>query len=282
MGKTTHSARWVRILSILLVLLCMAAVLPGEASAEGYWKLVDTKLVNETHSPFQGGWSIKVLQHKSGLIEHEVRYQGGPPEVSRVEWTPPAAHLEPGGPVLVTASATIVSVPPALNHLAGAQFCCFFDNGNSMSYTEVEVTGTAPATRSMRKTIKAPDRGFCDAAGRMSFYHRSGNGSGTLAVVYVYQWEGGSSGLAAEPGGSIAGTSWIVNNHHVPWVFEKGGAVGAKGLWSGTWEATGEGIVVILNHQGVQDRFIVKVSQDGRSFTAYKDGKVYRTGVRTR
>lgn len=291
MEKKTYPARWARLtlLVIVLALVCMAAVLPGEASAEGYWKLVDTKLVNETVSPFQGGWSIKVLHHRSGLIEYECRYQGGPPEVCRVEWAPPAAHLKPGGPVLVTASATVVTCPPAPNHSVTAKLeCSFFStSGGRISTTAaVEATvpqgGMAPATRSIRKTIEAPDRSVGDANGRMLFPHVSINGSGTLAVNYVYQWVGGSPGPASEPGGSIAGTSWIVGNHPVPWVFEEGGVVGAKGLWSGTWEATGDGIVVTLNHQGVQDRFIVKVSQDGRSFTAYKDGKVYRTGVRSR
>ncbi len=83
-------------------------------------------------------------------------------------------------------------------------------------------------------------------------------------------------------GPSIEGTSWIVNRHPVPWVFHRGGVVEATGLWKGRWTSTGEGIEVTLTHQGVTDRFIVKLSADGRTFTAYKGGQVYRTGERSK
>jgi hypothetical protein len=68
----------------------------------------------------------------------------------------------------------------------------------------------------------------------------------------------------------------------VPWVFHRGGVVEAAGLWKGTWTSTSEGIEVTLTHQGVTDRFIVKLSEDGRTFTAYKGGQIYRTGERSK
>ncbi len=79
---------------------------------------------------------------------------------------------------------------------------------------------------------------------------------------------------------AIEGTSWIVNATQVPWVFHRGGAVEAPGQWKGTWTATVDGIQVTLVHQGVKDSFLVKLSADGKTFTAYKGGQVFRTGVR--
>ncbi|MEW6277138.1 MAG: hypothetical protein AB1758_00845 [Candidatus Eremiobacterota bacterium] len=76
-------------------------------------------------------------------------------------------------------------------------------------------------------------------------------------------------------------TSWNVG-HPVAWVFHSNGTVEAPGLWSGTWTKNGDDYVVQLTHQGATDRFTVRFSPDGRSFTAYKDGQVYRTGVRVR
>jgi hypothetical protein len=39
---------------------------------------------------------------------------------------------------------------------------------------------------------------------------------------------------------------------------------------------------VTLGHQGATDRFLVKISADGKTLTAYKNGQVYRSGVRAK
>jgi hypothetical protein len=87
---------------------------------------------------------------------------------------------------------------------------------------------------------------------------------------------------AAPPPAAIDDTSWIVNGHPVPWVFHKGGTVEAPGLWKGTWVQTADGFEVTLGHQGATDRFLVKISADGKTLTAYKNGQVYRSGVRAK
>ncbi|MCX7748198.1 MAG: hypothetical protein N2645_15130, partial [Clostridia bacterium] len=80
------------------------------------------------------------------------------------------------------------------------------------------------------------------------------------------------------PGGpEVNGTSWIVNNHPVPWVFRSDGTVEAPNLWKGTWRRTNEGYWVNIGNGA--DVFLVKFSPDGKSFTAYKNGAVYRRGV---
>jgi len=86
----------------------------------------------------------------------------------------------------------------------------------------------------------------------------------------------------AKRSSSIADTSWIVNGHPVPWVFSPGGRVESKNLWTGTWTETSDGIQVTIAVQGIKDVFLVKLAPDGKTFTAYKDGRVYRTGVRQR
>jgi hypothetical protein len=75
-------------------------------------------------------------------------------------------------------------------------------------------------------------------------------------------------------------TSWIVNGHPVPWVFHRGGVVDSAGLWTGRWARTPGAIEVTITVQGVSDTFLVKLAADGKTFTAYKNGQVYRTGVR--
>jgi hypothetical protein len=75
-------------------------------------------------------------------------------------------------------------------------------------------------------------------------------------------------------------THWTVNNHPVPWVFHADGRVDAKGLWQGTWKQVSGGYTVTIVHQGVSDSFLIKFSDDGKSFTAYKNNSVYRSGVR--
>jgi len=77
----------------------------------------------------------------------------------------------------------------------------------------------------------------------------------------------------------VNGTRWSVNGHPVHWVFSADGTVSARGLWNGTWIKTESGYRISITHKGATDSFIVKFSSDGKSFTAYKNGKVYRRGV---
>jgi hypothetical protein len=94
-----------------------------------------------------------------------------------------------------------------------------------------------------------------------------------------------ASGLpkpAGPPQPAIEDTAWIVNGHPVPWEFHRDGVVEARGLWKGSWVRTAEGIEVTLVHQTASDRFVVKVAPDGKTFTAYKNGQGYRSGVRSK
>lgn len=78
----------------------------------------------------------------------------------------------------------------------------------------------------------------------------------------------------------IGGTQWIVNRHPVPWVFHAGGVVEAPGLWKGQWVGQEDRIEITLAANGVRDIFWVVFDDRMESFTAYKDGQVYRQGVR--
>jgi hypothetical protein len=93
---------------------------------------------------------------------------------------------------------------------------------------------------------------------------------------------GSDSKPKPKPVPSMDDTSWIVNGHPVPWDFSSGGRVESKGLWTGTWIETSDGIQVTITVQGIKDTFIIKLSSDGRTFTAYKDGQAYRTGVQVK
>jgi hypothetical protein len=78
----------------------------------------------------------------------------------------------------------------------------------------------------------------------------------------------------------IGGTQWIVNNHPVPWVFHADGTVEAPGLWKGKWTGQRDRTDVTLTYMGATDAFWVKFDERLQSFTAYKNGQVYRQGVR--
>ncbi len=75
-------------------------------------------------------------------------------------------------------------------------------------------------------------------------------------------------------------TKWKVGSHPVPWIFHKNGTVEAPNLWKGTWSKANDTYIVTLTHQGNTDNFEIKFSSDGKTFTAYKNGKVYREGSR--
>ena len=77
----------------------------------------------------------------------------------------------------------------------------------------------------------------------------------------------------------VNGTHWSVGGHPVHWQFRADGTVEAPGLWKGVWSKVEDGYQVTITHQGVSDVFLVKFSADGQSFTAYKNGGVYRRGV---
>jgi hypothetical protein len=78
----------------------------------------------------------------------------------------------------------------------------------------------------------------------------------------------------------IGGTHWIVNGHPVPWVFYTGGVVESPGLWKGQWVGQKDRIEITLTANGVRNIFWVTFDERMKSFTAYKDGQVYRQGVR--
>lgn len=82
--------------------------------------------------------------------------------------------------------------------------------------------------------------------------------------------------------GIVNGTKWSVGGHPVHWVFRANGTVEAPGLWKGKWSKSAGGYLVKITHKGVRDSFIVKFSSNGKSFIAYKNGKVYRRGVRVK
>ncbi len=288
------------ILSTILAVVCMTLATTVLAAAEGYWKLVDTKLIDLTQTP---GTTVKIRRHTNSFVEYESLLPGAASKVYRASWTPPAEILIPDGPVLTKVTATIVSVPPNLNHNAGIYIGCAFEHfgigpgassGSGIGGAGAEIVGRAPGTRSDKKIIKAPRREFGDGQGRMEFNVDVGNGIGKLGATYVYKWIEGrpprinqskpdvdndddSSSSSADK--NTNNTAWNVG-HPTPWVFHPDGTIEAKGLWQGTWTRNGNDYNVTIVHMGVKDSFTVRFSQDGRSFTAYKDGQTYRQGVR--
>ena len=85
--------------------------------------------------------------------------------------------------------------------------------------------------------------------------------------------------LAGSPPSDVINeTSWSVDNHPVHWLFHKNGTIEAPRLWKGIWKVIDEGYEVRIPSYG--DRFIVKFAPNGKTFTAYKNGAVYRRGVR--
>lgn len=103
------------------------------------------------------------------------------------------------------------------------------------------------------------------------------------ATVTLFLSPGGTG-----PGGTtIGGSSWSVGvlegetrhpPHQVPWVFHRNGTVEAPGLWTGTWSGKDGQLQVHIVHQGVTDALLVKLGKDGKSFTAFKNGRPYRYG----
>ncbi|MDQ7826223.1 MAG: hypothetical protein RDV48_25695 [Candidatus Eremiobacteraeota bacterium] len=88
--------------------------------------------------------------------------------------------------------------------------------------------------------------------------------------------------LKEAKGDPVDETSWIVNQHPVPWIFHAGGTVEAPTLWTGNWQRTEEGYRVTMRYLGTIDSFLVKFSSDWSSFTVHKNGKLFRSGVRKR
>lgn len=299
MEKWTCSSGWMRSsgLSSFIAVICLTLAIAGPVAAEGYWKLVDTQLVDGTKR--EGTW-IRVLHHTPSLVDYEGLASGWGPKVYQATWAPPAETLIPDGPVLTEVTAKIVSVPPALNHNAGLNVGCGFEHfgielgyssGSGIEGARAEIVDRAPGTRSDKKIIKAPKQEFGDAEGRMLFNVSVNNGFDKLGATFVYQWVGGpppksgtgQTGLPPVPppsGDEITNnTAWTVG-HPVPWVFHPDGTIDAKGLWQGTWVREGNAYTVTIEHMGVKDTFTVQFSADGRSFTAFKDGEIYRRGVR--
>ncbi len=67
----------------------------------------------------------------------------------------------------------------------------------------------------------------------------------------------------------------------VPWVFMPDGSVYSGDLWSGHWDYLEKGKISVnlTMNDGSQDSFIVKFTSP-HTFTAYKQGRNYRYGVR--
>ncbi|HNV68457.1 MAG TPA: hypothetical protein PKO06_02085 [Candidatus Ozemobacteraceae bacterium] len=284
----------------VLAVICLSLAVTAPAAAEGYWELVDTKLIDKTQR--EGTW-IKVRRHTDRYVEYEGVLPGSAPKVYRAEWNPPARILIPDGQVLTAVAAIIVSVPPALNHDAGLDVGCCFEHtgigpgvssGSGIGGAFAKFGGRAPGKSSDKKIIKAPKKEFGDKQGRMVFNVSVGNGFDNLGATFVYQWKGGPAPKPGVIGGddqpddqpedqpedkNTDNTAWSVG-HPVPWVFHPDGTIDAKGLWNGTWVRSGNDYTVTIEHMGVKDTFTVRFSADGRSFTAYKDGQTYRQGLR--
>ncbi|NLI77847.1 MAG: hypothetical protein GX442_15595 [Candidatus Riflebacteria bacterium] len=277
------------------LLLAALGTLPVFAES-GVWELVQTKPVNGTVSN-PGGWQITVKKLESGSFQFSTVYDGNIQEVD-VAWTPPPARLVPDTEISVTISASNPVVKPfpfPWNHAAIGY--CYFDrfglnfdrtSGGSIDGPRVEVPVSAGAgvVRSATGKMKIPNAGFGGESGKMVF-RVTGSTSGPLGIEYTYQWmpsggtPGGGSGGKTEgaPDRHTDNTSWNVG-HPVPWVFRPDGTVGAEGLWTGKWTVSGDTYTVTIVHQGITDRFTVKFAPDGKSMTAFKDGRVYRTGRR--
>jgi hypothetical protein len=72
----------------------------------------------------------------------------------------------------------------------------------------------------------------------------------------------------------------VVGSYHpVPWVFDDNGNVGAGGLWSGKWSASGDSNAVDVSIENGQDDFRV-VFVSGGWFVASKGDNLYRLGRR--
>ena len=96
---------------------------------------------------------------------------------------------------------------------------------------------------------------------------------GTLAQLYVNntQWkvefaENGRNG----------------DYHAVPWLFLPDGTVSSGNLWQGVWQIKSNdtiSVTIRMNDSSATDQFDVKFNSPSQ-FTAFKNGRPYRYGVR--
>ncbi|MFZ3046824.1 MAG: FecR family protein [Desulfatirhabdiaceae bacterium] len=80
---------------------------------------------------------------------------------------------------------------------------------------------------------------------------------------------------ALGPGGAV------LPPHRTPWQFREDGTVEAVGFWKGVWtKKDEESIRVTITVQNTRDEFDVRFEDGGRVMKAFKDGTLYRQGVR--
>lgn len=85
----------------------------------------------------------------------------------------------------------------------------------------------------------------------------------------------------------LAGSSWKVGDkpgvyHSQPWDFVDTTKVEAVGYWHGVWVETGDldYSITIVHNNGITNTFSIRLAPDGKSFKGYKDGQLFRYGVR--
>lgn len=269
--------------------------------SDGYWDLTENKKIDKSKRGAE--WVGNTMNVSNGNITFSTSCIVVSPNTyyERIgTWTPPPGVLIPGKTLSLT-----------LKMRNGKVKTTFFENGqisaalpggflyDSKGESNILLPHDRGEGAEISKVFSATVPGRIDP-GKMELSVYVGNGSDWAGgeFRYIYTWRKGTppppKPLPPTPPPptppppkppkkpAIENTSWIVNRHPVPWVFHRGGVVEAAGLWKGTWTSTSEGIEVTLTHQGVTDRFIVKLSEDGRTFTAYKGGQIYRTGERSK
>jgi WSC domain len=70
--------------------------------------------------------------------------------------------------------------------------------------------------------------------------------------------------------------------HAIPWSFTSERTVYAQGYWRGLWEPLDlyRIKVVLMDKNANTDTFVISFSKNGTEFTAFKNGKPYRYGIR--